>query len=90
MGAKRRGTLPYPVKTHAWSIRESDKIKLRAEARRLTRMYGVDVNESAALRVTLERLKAPDEVLDADLLLEYLETVEKEGGHPALTFAQKK
>lgn len=90
MAQKRRGTLPYKVEAGTWTVRKSDRIKLRAEARRLTRMYGKDVNESEALRHTLEKIKAPDEKLDADLLQLYFEAIEEEGGNPAITFPQKK
>lgn len=88
MPKKRKGTLPYRVAAGTWTVRESDRIKLAAHARNLSRVFRQDVNESAALRNILEQIKTPDEVEDADLFHAYLQAIEREGGHPAIMFPQ--
>lgn len=68
----------------SYTLRDSDEVKLWAEARRLSRIFGSPVNRSQAVRYLLEKLPPPDPEKDPDLFSKYMKAIEEEGGAPAI------
>lgn len=68
----------------SFTVRASDEVRLKAEARRLSRIFEQSLSNSQVVRYLLERLPEPCPDSDPDLFSEYLKAIDSEDGKPAI------